>query len=96
MEWALETEAVVRKYALDSLKGKEKEKAGQDGGIKYLWTMEKKNNPESARVNILCFRNPELDIGQTDSVLFSLQQPAMPSIPWISTHFSRLGIFKSM
>lgn len=42
MEWALETEAVVRKYALDSLKGKEKEKAGQDGRIKYLRTMEKK------------------------------------------------------
>lgn len=44
MEWAVETEAAVRRFQarLDSLKGKEKEKVGQDGRIKYLWTKEKK------------------------------------------------------
>jgi len=40
MERALEAEVVVRRYTLDSLKGKEK--VGQDGSIKYLQTKEKK------------------------------------------------------
>lgn len=49
MGWALETEAVVRRYRLDSLKGKEKEKFGQDGRMKYLQSKEKKKKEHKSK-----------------------------------------------
>lgn len=58
---------------MGGLKGKEREKTGQDGNIKYVWTEEKKRNAETSRVNILCFRKLEMDIGHLNSVLLSLQ-----------------------